>query len=50
VERGATLSLCGRHRDRMVLVVRHLERWCLGDHETCPHWKYGPGWLGEDAG
>lgn len=48
-EHGVTLSLCGRHRDRMVLAPHHLARWCLDGHETCPHWKYGPGWLGEGA-
>ncbi len=48
---GVTLSVCGRHGDRMVLAARHLERWCLRHHVECPHWKFGPGaWCGEDDG
>lgn len=34
-----TLSVCGRHGDRMVLARHHLERWCLGRNEDCPHWR-----------
>ncbi len=50
-EDSTTLSVCGSHGDRMVLAARHLERWCLRDHEQCPHWKFGPGaWFGEDDG
>lgn len=33
------LNVCGRHHDRMVLVRRHLDRWCLGRKTECPHWQ-----------
>lgn len=49
-EGGTSLSLCGRHDDRMVLGSGHLERWCLRRHRECPHWKLGPGaWFGEEG-
>lgn len=35
---GVTLSVCGRHADRMVLAEAHLVRWCLGGNRQCPHW------------
>lgn len=38
---STTLSVCGRHRDRMVLCQGHLERWCLGHNDACPHWRDG---------
>ena len=34
---GITLSVCGCHRDRMVLARHHLDRWCLLDKRDCPH-------------
>ncbi len=37
-ERG-TLSVCGRHRDRMVLAPRHFGRWCLRGKHACPYWN-----------
>ena len=36
---GTTLSVCGRHGDRMVLAHHHLHRWCLGRYLDCPHWR-----------
>jgi hypothetical protein len=42
-ERGVTLSVCGRHRDSMVLARHHLDRWCLAAHDQCPHWCAGRG-------
>lgn len=37
-EDGTTISVCGCRRDRMVLARHHLNRWCLGNKESCPHW------------
>ena len=31
------LSVCGAHRDRMVVSTSHMGQWCLADHRTCPH-------------
>lgn len=39
--KGATLSVCGRHHDRLVLARHHFDRWCLGTKECCPHWRGG---------
>lgn len=39
VRQNEPLSVCGRHRDRMVLAAHHLDRWCLGNHASCPHWR-----------
>lgn len=41
VDGQITLSVCGRHCDRMVLARHHLERWCLSHHTECPHWQGG---------
>jgi|GEM_PF-1608538 len=41
-EQDVTLSVCGRHRDRMVLVRHHFDRWCLANKEDCPHWQGEP--------
>lgn len=38
---GRTLSVCGRHEDRLVLASRHMTEWCLGNHRACPHWRNG---------
>lgn len=38
-EQGTALSVCGTHRDRMVLAWHHFERWCLRNKEDCPHWR-----------
>lgn len=40
-EQSATLSVCGRHHDRMVLARHHFDRWCLATKEECPHWRGG---------
>lgn len=37
--REATLSVCGRHKNRLVLAASHLKRWCLSRKEACPHWQ-----------
>lgn len=37
-EREITLSVCGRHADRLVLARHHVERWCLAKQQDCPHW------------
>ena len=34
---SSTLSVCGRHHDRLVLARHHLETWCLAGGEGCPH-------------
>lgn len=36
---GRTLSVCGRHEDRLVLAPRHMTEWCLAKHKSCPHWQ-----------
>jgi hypothetical protein len=41
-EQKVTLSVCGRHKDRMVLARHHFDRWCLARKEDCPHWKGEP--------
>jgi len=41
-EQGVTFSVCGRHKDRMVLARHHVERWCLAKKEDCPHWQGEP--------
>ncbi len=38
-ERGVTVSVCGRHRDRLLRTKTDLNRWCLGDYRHCPHWQ-----------
>lgn len=38
-----SLSVCGRHKDRMVLARQHFDRWCFGKKEQCPHWHGEPG-------
>lgn len=37
----ATLSVCGRRNDKMVLARHHFERWCFAAKEDCPHWQRG---------
>lgn len=32
-----TLSICGAHFDRLVLVDQHLKQWCLRNAQDCPH-------------
>lgn len=34
---ATTLSVCGRHHDRLVLARHHLETWCLSGGDGCPH-------------
>lgn len=34
---GGPTSVCGRHGDRLVLVARNLEQWCLLGGSGCPH-------------
>lgn len=34
---ATTLSVCGRHQDRLVLARHHLESWCLNGGDDCPH-------------
>jgi len=41
-EQKTTLSVCGRHKDRMVLARHHFDRWCLTSKEDCPHWQGEP--------
>lgn len=36
-ELDVTLSVCGRHNDRMVLAQHHFKRWCLAAKDECPH-------------
>ena len=36
---GAELSVCGCHRDLMILASHHLQSWCLGRYPDCPHWR-----------
>lgn len=40
---GTTLTVCGRHHDRMVLARHHLDRWCLRYNGECPHRRRGDG-------
>lgn len=41
VKRNVPLCVCGCHRDLMVLTSHHLNRWCVGKHHECPHWRAG---------
>jgi hypothetical protein len=41
-EQEVTLSVCGRHKDRMVLARHHFDCFCLAKKEDCPHWQGGP--------
>ena len=34
----ATLSVCGRRGDRMIIARHHFTRWCLANHTECPFW------------
>lgn len=36
---GDSLSVCGRRSDLVVLARHHLDRWCLGHNQECPHWR-----------
>jgi hypothetical protein len=36
------LSVCGRHRDRMILARHHFDRWCLAAKDECPSWRGTP--------
>lgn len=36
---GVTVSVCGRHQDRMVLARHHFDCWCLRTKDRCPHWR-----------
>lgn len=38
-EHKVSLSVCGKHNDRMVLARHHFDRWCLAAKEACPHWQ-----------
>jgi hypothetical protein len=39
LDERVTLSVCGRHHDRMVLARCHFDRWCLRAKHACPYWR-----------
>lgn len=36
-EQGITLSVCGKHKGRMVVTGKMLDLWCLRNAPECPH-------------
>lgn len=41
-------SVCGAHEDRMVLETTYIQKFCLANYSTCPHWKISETYTLED--